>query len=573
MILNKKQQEAYNYISNGENIFITGGGGVGKSALIKYIYQHFRDHKKIACTSTTGTSAILIGGMTLHSYLGIGLGTAKVESLVKKIRSRPVIRQRWQELDMLIIDEISMLSPELFEKLDKIACRLRRKSLLKGKYEPFGGIQMILSGDFCQLRCVNSDTFCFESEVWKKCITRTVHLTEIIRQDDKTFQKCLNEIRLGKVSPETQNVIESRVKASIKNDLGIKPTRLYSMNYQVDQVNSKKIKQLIEKNGEVYEYPIEYTLKNKKMKLDRLKRHNSAVEYLELTTNCQVMLICNLDLEAGLANGSRGVVTGFEGNFPIVKFMDGSSHLINYYTWEIEENDQKIGEICQLPLKLAYAFSIHKSQGATLDCVKIDLSNIFDFGMGYVALSRVRNLSGLSIVSNFSWGNINTHPTALEFYREIDCKSVDKILKYIIYTDGSCLRNPGSGGYAGVILDSDNNKISQVFGSDHKTTNNRMELQAVIKVLIQLKEIDPKPGSVEVFTDSKYVQQGISEWILKWKQNGWKRGSKDILNIDLWKELDELNSPVIEWKWVKAHNGNQWNEYVDNLARKCAETV
>ena len=176
MILNERQQEAYNHISNGENVFITGGGGVGKSTLIKYIYQHFKDNKKIACTSTTGTSAILIGGMTLHSYLGIGLGTAKVESLVKKIRSRPIIRKRWQELDILIIDEISMLSPELFEKIDKVACRLRRRSLLKGKNEPFGGIQMILSGDFCQLRCINSERFCFESEIWKKCITRTVHL-------------------------------------------------------------------------------------------------------------------------------------------------------------------------------------------------------------------------------------------------------------------------------------------------------------------------------------------------------------------------------------------------------------
>ena len=240
-------------------------------------------------------------------------------------------------------------------------------------------------------------------------------------------------------------------------------------------------------------------MKNKN-EIDRLKRHSSAVENLELTTNCQVMLICNLDLESGLANGSRGVVTGFEGNFPIVKFMDGSSHLINYYTWEIEENDQKIGEICQLPLKLAYAFSIHKSQGATLDCVKIDLSNIFDFGMGYVALSRVRNLSGLSIVSNFSWGNINTHPTALEFYREIDTKDTNKISKYTIYTDGSCLKNPGAGGYAGVILDEHENKISQVSGAECQTTNNRMELQAVIKILIQLKEIDSRPENVDVFT-------------------------------------------------------------------------
>ena len=310
----------------------------------------------------------------------------------------------------------------------------------------------------------------------------------------------MNEIRLGNISSATKKIIQSRVKASIKNDLGIKPTKLYSMNYQVDNVNSRNIKKLIEKNREVYEYPIEYTLKSKKMKIERLKRHNSAVELLELTTNCQVMLMCNLDLESGLANGSRGVVTGFEGNFPIVKFMDGSSHLINYYTWEIEENDQKIGEICQLPLKLAYAFSIHKSQGASLDCVKIDLSNIFDFGMGYVALSRVRNLSGLSITSNFSWNNIQTHPTALEFYQEIDKKDIQK---YIIYTDGSCLKNPGSGGYAGVILDECENKIGQISGAENDTTNNRMELQAAIKILIHLREIDKNLNQVEICTDFK----------------------------------------------------------------------
>ena len=135
------------------------------------------------------------------------------------------------------------------------------------------------------------------------------------------------------------------------------------------------------------------------------------------------------------------------------------------------------------------------------------------------------------------------------------------------------MKNPGAGGYAGVILDEHENKISQVSGAECKTTNNRMELQAVINILIQLKEIDSRPENVEVFTDSKYVQQGISQWILKWKQDNWKRGNKEVLNVDLWKELDSLNQSGIEWKWVKAHNGNRWNEYVDDLARRCAETV
>ena len=143
--------------------------------------------------------------------------------------------------------------------------------------------------------------------------------------------------------------------------------------------------------------------------------------------------------------------------------------------------------------------------------------------------------------------------------------------KVEIYTDGSCLNNPGRGGTGIVLKYKDNFKfISEGY---KLTTNNRMELQAVIKILIHLKEIDQRSENVEVFTDSKYVQQGISQWILKWKQDNWKRGNKEVLNVDLWKELDRLNQSGIEWKWVKAHNGNRWNEYVDDLARKCAETV
>jgi len=413
IILNKRQQLVYTLITQGKNVFITGGGGVGKSEVVKSFYNQYKNNKIIAITSTTGASALLIGGTTLHSYLGIGLGTSSVDILSKKIVKRPYLRNRWRDLQILFIDEVSMLSPELFDKINEIAKIVRRIDL------PFGGIQIVLSGDFCQLPCVNSCNFCFESKSWSEFDFQIVELNEIIRQKNIDFQNCLNEIRMGNVSNNTKKLLETRINKSLTNDLGIEPTKLYPLNYKVESVNNKRLNKLLKSTKEVFEYDLDIEEKKKNLNTDKLLKNCNAVQNLKLTKGCQVMLICNLDIDSGLVNGSRGVVSDFVESIPVVTFLNGEKRVIDYHEWEIKENDKKVASIFQIPLKLGYAFSIHKSQGCTLDYVIVDLRNIFEYGMGYVALSRVKNLDGLSIVKSIDWNKINIHPKALQFYKNI----------------------------------------------------------------------------------------------------------------------------------------------------------
>lgn len=412
--LRPKQMEAYNLMVQGKNIFLTGSAGTGKSAIIKMFVNMYQNVKNIGLCSTTGTSAVLIGGTTLHSYTGIGLGKSSVEAITNVIFKKSYLRKRWNKLDILIIDEISMLSPELFDKLEEIARIVRYNNL------PFGGIQLILSGDFLQLPCINSYNFCNESDSWKKCIKHFINLTEIIRQDNIEFQNCLNYIRMGEFPIKIKELIESRVGAKLNNDFGIKPTKLYSLNYDVDNINNKELNKLTKNNVEFREYEMEIifsnNVKNKKQIEENFKKFCTAPIILELCVGAQVMLLWNLDLANQLANGSRGIVIGFTSNdIPIVRFLNGIERVIDYNTWEIEEGDIKA---IQIPLKLAYALSIHKAQGISLDYVELDLSNIFEYGQCYTALSRVRSLEGLSIIS-IDWNKIIAHPKAVEFYKNL----------------------------------------------------------------------------------------------------------------------------------------------------------
>jgi hypothetical protein len=242
--LSEKQQVAYDLVARGENVFITSPAGGGKTFFIKTIYKRFKESKNIAVTSTTGTSAILIDGVTLYSYLGIGLGTSDVSSLFLMIKKRRDILKRWRDLNILIIDEISMLSPVLFDKLENLARVIRKNTL------PFGGIQIILSGDFLQLPVVgDSDSFCFDALSWNTCIKNIVYLNENFRQGDTVFKKCLNEIRVGNISPETTKLLRSRVNAKLENEFGILPTKIYSLNRDVDQENDEELDKLVLKNN------------------------------------------------------------------------------------------------------------------------------------------------------------------------------------------------------------------------------------------------------------------------------------------------------------------------------------
>jgi ATP-dependent DNA helicase PIF1 len=423
--LTKLQQKAFDYMVAGKNIFLTGQAGTGKSHIIHMFKTLYGTQKNIAITSTTGVSAIVIGGTTLHSYLGIGLGTGSVDDLVSKITKNVKARQRWLSLDILVIDEVSMLSAELFDKLEQVARIVRRKNLPRMLAEqlpeqPFGGIQLVLSGDFLQLPVVGDENrFCFESDAWGKCVEHTVELTENMRQADSEFQQILSDLRYGKLTKKAKKLLESRIGAELKNDLGIKPTRIYTTNAAVDEMNEKELDKLSEDN-DFYQYDMEVYfydfVKDRDQALEKYRKNSLAPERLQLCKGAQVMLLHNLDVPGGLANGSRGVVVDFVEGIPIVRFLNGVECPIDFYSWEVEEGKKKTVRLTQMPLKLAWSVTCHRSQGCTLDYAEVDLSNIFAYGQAYVALSRVKSADGLSIIE-INFDGIRAHPSALDFYK------------------------------------------------------------------------------------------------------------------------------------------------------------
>ena len=422
--LTEDQRIAFDTFTHGSSLFITGPGGVGKTYLINKIKKCCEANNiMIGITAMTGCAAYIIQGNTLHSWLGIGLGKSPISAIVKKIRTRPYLRNRWKNVRILVIDEVSMLDMELFDKLDQIA------RLVRNYHVPWGGIQLCLFGDMCQLPPI-SGQFVFESENWESTIKHVVQLRETKRQTSPEFSRCLNEMRLGGISAETEQLLKTCSERKHDPDSDIKPTRLYPYNSTVDRINRLELQKLRKAHPELqlitYECETDYKIKNKSGATKKKRESSSEVmdknsKYsvkLELIVGAQVMLIVNLDVEGGLVNGSRGVVVGFEHGYPRVKFRHGKTQTIDRYTWEREDTHFTLLK-SQLPLKLAWACSIHKSQGATLDYAEMDISGVFEYGQAYVAMSRVRSPESL-IIKDYNVKKIKCHPKAIKFYRDLD---------------------------------------------------------------------------------------------------------------------------------------------------------
>jgi ATP-dependent DNA helicase PIF1 len=441
--LSPKQQLAYNKYIQGKNLFITGPGGSGKSELIKQIFENSKKMKKrIQITALTGRAALLLNceARTLHSWAGIGLGKGSLEQIIKKVCSNIKSLKNWKNTSVLVVDEVSMLSYKLFELLDKIGRTLRGADHL-----PFGGIQIIFTGDFFQLPPVgnrddpDSSKFCFESELWNEAfdITCQIQLNKIFRQKDEEYATILNQIREGKITRKSCDKLTEKVGRIISPDLLIKPTKLLPTRMQVDAINSYEFALIA--NADTVQHQIKFCKDlpmNESEKKIRNHFSEAEIDYelkymhdnmicddiINIKIGANVMCLVNIpgkDDSTTLCNGSQGVVIRISTlGYPIVKFVNGYERVIGPHEW-LSERIPGIG-LSQVPLILAWAITIHKSQGSTLDTAEIDAGNgIFECGQTYVALSRVKSLDGLYLTS-FNPSKIIVNKKVKAFYLNLN---------------------------------------------------------------------------------------------------------------------------------------------------------
>lgn len=404
--LTEEQIKILNAVLGGQNVFFTGSAGTGKSFLLKKIISALPPDVTMA-TASTGVAACHIGGITLHQFAGIGLGTGTEERCFQ-LASRPSVISMWRKTKHLVIDEISMVDGEFFDKIEAVARHVRRTE------RPFGGIQLILCGDFFQLPPVSKINdrakFCFQSKAWPQCIHLNFELRTVHRQKDEAFVKVLNNIRIGRVTDDIVNILRETAKQHIESN-GILATRLCTHVKEADEINEFQLNEL---KGETKIYT---ALDSDSSMTYMLDQQLPIPGKLILKQGAQVMLLKNININSGLVNGARGVVIDFKNDIPVIQLRSGAHYEAKMEKWTIKSSSGVLIHRKQIPLKLAWAFSIHKSQGLTLDCVEICLSRVFDAGQSYVALSRAQSLQSLRVL-DFNSQQVWANTTVLEFYKK-----------------------------------------------------------------------------------------------------------------------------------------------------------
>ncbi len=390
-----KQETALKLMKAGENVFLTGSAGAGKTYTLNQYINYLKARKvPVAITASTGIAATHMNGMTIHTWAGIGIKDLLTDDDLKRMKERKYLKEHLENAQVLIIDEISMLHAKQLNLVNQVL------KYFKESDDAFGGIQVIAAGDFFQLPPVgrngekNRDKFCFMSDAWVEAKFRVCYLTEQHRQDDSVLNDILNAIRSQKIQQQHIQALHN----TRDQDIGETFTRLYTHNMDVDSINFQHLNAI---DGTGHQF-VAVTDGNEKL-IETLKSSVRAPEELSLKKHAKVMFVKN-NFDMGYINGSMGEVIGFEeddelGMLPKVKMTDGTTLLVAPETWSVDnEGGKTIASLQQVPLRLAWAITIHKSQGMTLEAAEINLSHTFEKGQGYVALSRLKSINGLRLL-------------------------------------------------------------------------------------------------------------------------------------------------------------------------------
>lgn len=384
------QEHALKVLKTGANVFLTGEPGAGKTYVInQYIAWLEAAGLTVAVTASTGIAATHIGGLTIHSWSGTGTRDTLTAYDLDQISGNERLVKRIKKTNVLVIDEISMLDGKLLDMVE-IICRT-----IRGNAEAFGGMQVVCVGDFFQLPPIARQgemmRYAFESRAWERLRPLICYLTEQHRQEDELLLSLLTSIRRGEIEDDHYNLLREQTEIGYEN---IEPTRLYTHNADVDAVNNEKLAGLV---GTAREYRMQ--TKGSKPLYESLVRNCLSPGVLKLKEDAMVMCTKN-NFEAGYVNGTLARIVGFDsydGN-PIIETADKRRLTIEPVSWEVSEDGKVKAAIEQVPLRLAWAITVHKSQGMSLDAAEVDLSKSFVYGQGYVALSRVRSLKGLKVL-------------------------------------------------------------------------------------------------------------------------------------------------------------------------------
>ena len=461
--LSLEQQYAFVQFARGDNLFVTGPGGTGKTRLIQFMVEYMNSiGKSHQVCALTGCAATLLNckAKTIHSWSGIKIAKGNPEDIVRRVIRNRVSVKSWRGVEVLIVDEVSMMSGKMFDLLDQIG-RMARKIGTK----PFGGIQLVFTGDFFQLPPIpdyddpTSGEFCFQHSKWTKTFPQTqcIELKTFFRQTDPTYISILQEVRRGTISPQNIELLQTRLtrgRRQPESRNGVVPTKIFPIRIKVDAINESSYEKL-EGDERTYHYSFSITAKthidngaslsaaefaycsgfNSEQLLnevDNLIGSFMAEKTVKLKVGALVMCTANIDVERGICNGSQGVVIGYaESNtailpdemmkrtngtalIPVVQFANGITMKVSPYQRQSEEIPCVV--VAQIPLCLAWALTIHKIQGATLDMAEMDIGrSIFAQGQSYVALSRVKTLDGLYL-SEFISTKIKANPLVVDFY-------------------------------------------------------------------------------------------------------------------------------------------------------------